>query len=398
MKTKMQDGTPTSLTELEKNRRWRLILGKHSETSANKDSSQENVDTLTLIDQQRDTALDYLYQREYENRRKKSHNSEGNSRYGGQDITRLTPAIWLSKVRRIFPKSTIDILQKQAIERYHLTSLLSDAQTLQQATPTIALVQTLLTFKDHLSSDVKSEVRRIIATVCYELEQRLSQKVLSPFSSRRLRHLHGGKNQLSNLDWSTSIRRNLGNYVVEEETIILENLYFYKQQQNRVPWNLYIVIDQSGSMCESIIHSAVLAAIFCKLRSLNTHLILFDTSIVDLSNEIGDPVETLLAVQLGGGTDIGAAMHYTANKISQPQRSIVILISDFYEGGDPNFLYTQVKNIKDSGVRMLGLAALDQQCDAAYDEETARELIKLGMPVAAMTPEHLAHWVADNIR
>ncbi len=359
-------------------RRWRLILGQ--------DSNGALPDSLNATDTARDHTLNYLYQREHQ------------ERGAGLGETQITPTLWLQQVREVFPKSTVEVLQKQAIDRYRLTELLTDVNTLRQAEPNMALVQTLLSFRNQLSPEVMAEVRRIISTVCQEIEAALSQKVQAYFSSRKLRHQHGGRKQLCNLDWSRSIRRNLKNYNQEADLLILERMLFYKNEQDHVPWDLYIVIDQSGSMLDSLIHSAVLAAIFCRLAALKTHLILFDTSIVDLTDKVDDPVESLLAVQLGGGTDIGGAMGYVSELIIQPSRSLVVLISDFYEGGNPDYLYQQTTNMKESGVQLLGLAALNKDCNPDYDRNTARELTERGMSVGAMTPDHLAEWIAKTIR
>ena len=364
-------------------RRWRLILGQ--------DNGLQRGKPLQPVDAARDLGLSYLSRREYEER------STGEKGAGGDQGSKMTPAVWLQGIRKVFPESTIEILQKQAIERYKLLSLLTDADVLNKAQANMGLVQTLMSYRNHLSPSVMTEVRKIIRTVCEELEEALAQKVKARFSSRRLRHLYGGRNQLSNLDWNRSIQRNLKNFDKGSEMLILQQLYFNQRQDKRIPWDLYLVIDQSGSMVSSIIHSAVLAAIFCKISVLNTHLILFDTNIVDLTDEVGDPVDTLLSVQLGGGTDIASAMTYAANKVTQPMRSLVILISDFYEGGNVRALYQQVESLNDSGATLLGLAALNEDAKPDYDEATARQLVNRGMEVGAMTPDNLAAWVAEKV-
>lgn len=359
-------------------RRWRLILGKNS-----MDALPNPLDTA---DASRDSSLDYLYQREYE------------QRGAGLRKTQLTAIDWLQKVRQVFPKSTVEILQKQAIDRYQLTELLTDVSVLQQAKPNLALVQTLLSFRNHLPREVMDEVRRIINRVCQDLEAVLAQKVQSQFSFTKQRHLHGGRKQLSNLDWHRSIRNNLKHYNHEADCLLLEKMMFYKSQQDRLPWDLYIVIDQSGSMLDSLIHSAVLAAIFCRLSALKTHLILFDTSIVDLTDKVDDPVESLLSVQLGGGTNIGRALSYVNDSIVQPQRSIVVLISDFYEGADVTTLLQQTKSMHSAGVKLLGLAALNNDGNPEFNRGIANQLTNLGMDVSAMTPDHLAAWVANTMK
>lgn len=382
----------------EMQRRWRLILGKDAEGNGKSDGEGGQSSKLDAIDLQRDQSLDYLYNREYQNRSQARGDKDSLGREGSLDPSSPTAVTWLNKTRQLFPKSTVDYLQKEAIDRYQMLSLLTDKEVLAKATPSIELIHTLLSFKNHLPKELMSEVRRVIQKVCAEIEDVLAQKVLSQFSSRRIRHLSGGRRQFTNLDWHRSIRENLHNYIEEEDSIILENLRFYQRQQQQIPWDLYIVIDQSGSMFDNVIHSAVLGSIFCRLRALKSHLILFDTNVVDMTEQMRDPVETLLAVQLGGGTDIGKAMRYTSDKINQPHRSIVVLISDFYEGANPAILFEEIKVMRDSGVKLLGLSALSSDTNADYCEHTARELVDLGMDIGAMTPDHLAKWIADTIR
>jgi Mg-chelatase subunit ChlD len=370
-------------------RRWRLVLGA---------DSQSQLGEPTATDLQREQALDYLYRREYRQRGwHESPQDEVTSRTDGANLAPScpTPAHWLAGVRQVFPLSVVNRLQRQAIERYELTDLLTDPEVMRQATPNIELVRTLLSFRNHLPDEVMEEVRRIIRKVCRELEAVLAQRVRSRLGGRGPRHLHGGRPSLSNLDWSATLRRNLKNYDLELQLPVLERLFFTRNRQRREVWDLFLLVDQSGSMTDAIIHSAVLAGIFCSVRTLRTHLILFDTEVIDLSEALPDPVETLLAVQLGGGTDIGKALSYAAGSLAQPSRSMVVLISDFEEGGDPELMFAQVERMRDAGTTLLGLAALDDTVTPAYNESYARHLTALGMDIGIMTPEHLADWVAN---
>ena len=192
----------------------------------------------------------------------------------------------------------------------------------------------------------------------------------------------------------------IDNCFIDGLRICLAVLFFLQRQQRKLPWEIIILVDQSGSMLDSVIHSAVLAAIFTGLRSLKTRLVLFDTQVVDVSDRVGDPVEVLLGVQLGGGTDIAQALSYAATKVNNPRRTMVVLISDFYEGGSAKQLLTTAKRLHDSGVKLLGLAALDQRAEPIraepdYDRELAQRLVNLGMEVGAMTPDQLAAWVGQ---
>jgi Mg-chelatase subunit ChlD len=178
----------------------------------------------------------------------------------------------------------------------------------------------------------------------------------------------------------------------------LEKPLFYSRVHRQNPWDLFLVVDQSGSMVDSLIHSAVLVGIFQSLPMLRTRLIVFDTSVVDLTDQVGDPVELLLRVQLGGGTDIGQAVRFVDPFIARPKETMVVLITDFFEGADPKILMEQVARLAQHGVTLLGLAALDDRADPAYNKDLAKQLVKRGMHVAAMTPDHLAQWVAERVK
>ncbi len=141
-----------------------------------------------------------------------------------------------------------------------------------------------------------------------------------------------------------------------------------------------LLVDQSGSMAGSVIHSAVTAACLWSLPGLKTHLVAFDTAVVDLTSDVTDPVELLMRVQLGGGTDIARAVDYAASLVENPRRTIVALISDFYEGGDPFRLVRTVRQLVEQGTTVL-----------------SGRLAAVGAPVGAMTPGRLAEFVAEQI-
>jgi uncharacterized protein with von Willebrand factor type A (vWA) domain len=162
-------------------------------------------------------------------------------------------------------------------------------------------------------------------------------------------------------------------------------------------WQVIILVDESGSMVDSVIHAAVTAAIFFGIKTLRTHLCLFDTTVVDVTDQCQDPVESIMKVQLGGGTDIGGALAYAAGLVDNPRRTIVVLITDFYEGAPVERLLAVVKSLVESGVTLLGLAALDQRAEPNYDRATAESFVALGAHVAAMTPGELAQWVAQKV-
>ena len=175
-------------------------------------------------------------------------------------------------------------------------------------------------------------------------------------------------------------------------------LFLARTRRTFDQWQIIILVDESGSMIGSVIHAAVTAACLWGLPSTKTHLCIFDTEVVDLTPKVTDPVEVLMKVQLGGGTDIGQALEYASQLVENPRRTIVVLITDFYEGAPINRLYAAAKKLVESGVTALGLAALDERADPTYDHEVAARLVQMGWHVAAMTPGELASWVAEKVR
>ena len=199
-----------------------------------------------------------------------------------------------------------------------------------------------------------------------------------------------------NLDLRTTLRRNLKNYDADRGKLLVDQLFFYAAERKKRPWHVIVVVDQSGSMLDSAIFSAIMASIFYELPAVKTSLLLFDTQVVDVSDQVGLPVDVLLTIQLGGGTDITQALQYAAQLVREPARSIVVLITDFYEGRPEADLVRQVRQMAESGIRMIGLGALGYDAPAEYNRATAGKLRKVGMDVLVCTPEKLAESMAQN--
>lgn len=368
--------------------RWRLVLGKYA---------RDRIDTGLTLEQQRiETALDFLYSREYQGRGVRNEERD-ESRQGSLDPSQLTIPHWLNEVRELFPKETVAIIEKHALDRYGLTELVTDPEILRRLEPNFELLKMLLTFRGHLKGEVLNEARRVIRSVVEEIKQRLLTEVRRAFSGRRNRFQHGNLKMAQNLDWRGTIRKNLKNFDTERKKIAVEQVLFFSRIQRRLPWRIILCVDQSGSMASSVIYSSVMAGILSGLPLIDVKLVVFDTSVVDLSGHIDDPVEVLLNVQLGGGTNIGLAMEYCEQLVEDPHRTIVVLISDFCEGAAPRALLASCKRFREGGVRLLGLAALDETATPSYDTGMAELLAAEGMDIAALTPKRFAEWLAKTI-
>jgi Mg-chelatase subunit ChlD len=370
--------TPQALT------RWRLVLGHFA--------SDKLKAPLSAHDQRMEAALDFLYSREYEGRGVRDRTQSGSL-----DPSQLSIPSWLSEVRELFPRETVEIIEKHALDRYGLTEILTDAETLEKLEPSMDLLKALLTFREHLHGPSLDAARRIIRQVVEEIRRKIEAEVRRTLSGRLNRFRHSPQKVAQNFDWRGTLKRNLKYFDPQEQRIVLQDPRFFARNTRHLPWDVILCVDQSGSMADSVIHSAVMAGILVSLPVLRVKLVVFDTSVVDLSDHLEDPVEILMSVQLGGGTDIGKALSYCEKLVENPHRTVLVLVSDFCEGAAPVVMLGAVRRMREAGVKLLGLASLDQSTQPIYDEAMAAKLADLGMEIAALTPKHLAEWLAKVV-
>ncbi|MEU8232668.1 VWA domain-containing protein [Actinoplanes sp. NPDC048967] len=365
--------------------RWRLVLGAPAAKLG-----PLGADGLAC-----DAALDWLYGRDGELEKRDVRRSQG--RAGGDGPSVLTTVDWLNDINRLFPRETVERLQRDAIERYEITDIVTDPAVLERIEPNPALLKAVLRTKHLMNPEVLRLARRIVEAVVRDLMARMATEVRAAFTGTRARRPSRWK-QARDFDMRRTIRANLGHYRPDERRLYIETPHFFSRSRKHVEqWQVILLVDQSGSMVDSVIHSAVTAACLWGLPGVRTHLVAFDTDVVDLTSEVDDPVELLMKVQLGGGTDIGRAVRYGAGLIDQPRRAIVVLITDFYEGGSPALLIRTVRELVEQGTKVLGLAALDQDANPSFDRETAQQLADVGASVGAMTPGELASFVAEQV-
>ena len=362
--------------------RWRLVLGRYSARSLG------TAGELSGKQARMEDALEYLYGREYEGRGIRPELEPGSL-----DESAPTLVSWLGEVRELFPRETAEVIEKHALARYGLTELLTDPETLERLEPNEHLLKTLLAFRDHMGEEVLEVVRRIIRQVVDELRRRLEFDVRRAMSGRLNQHRHSPIQIAANFDPRGTIRSNLRHYDVQRQQLVLEQVRFFERNTRRLPWDIVICVDQSASMAGSVIHSAVMAGILSGLPTFRVRLVVFDTDLVDLSDHVDDAVEVLMRVQLGGGTDIARALAYCARLIENPARTVVVLVTDFCEGGSPDDLVRVVRSFAEARVRLLGLASVDGDAHPFYDKAMAQRLADEGMEIAALTPSRLASWL-----
>jgi hypothetical protein len=385
--------------------RWRLVLGRFAEGRLGGGAQGEQA--------RMEAALDYLYGREYEGRGiRGGRPGEGPGGAGSGDPeaggTRLgpggsgpsAPALveWLSEVRELFPREAAEIVERHALDRYGLTELVTDPETLERLEPDENLLKTLLALKGHLGEQTLVVARRIIRQVVEEIKRRLELEIRAAMAGRLSQHRHSPLKVAANFDPLGTIRRNLKHYDPEGQRLVLAEVLFFERNARRLPWDIILCVDQSGSMADSVIHSAVMAGILAGLPSFRVRLVVFDTAVVDLSDQVDDPVDVLMRVQLGGGTNIAQALRYCGQLVENPERTVVVLVTDFCEGGSPAELVRVVRGFAEDRVTMLGLAALDSGAEPYYDRRMAGRLADEGMRIAALTPSQLASWLVEVTR
>ena len=360
--------------------RWRLALGRHA---ANKLGGVD----LSGQEVRLDRAMEALYGR--------AHAARGfrPGQGGSLDPSQIVLPTWLDELKQLFPASVFETIQGHAIERFNMAELLGNAEVLKRLEPNLGLMKVLLAFRGRADPKMAEPIRQIVRKVVEELRRRLETKVARAFSGSRNRFQRSSQKRMVNFDARATIRANLRHYQPDRRVLIADKLRFNARQRRRIPWTVILCVDQSGSMLGSVIHAAVLASILASLAALEIKLVVFDTSVVDLSDRIDDPVDLLLSVQLGGGTDIGRAVSYCEGLITQPSHTVLALISDFEEGASPATLIRAVRRLAEARVTLIGLAALDDAAQPVFDRAMASRLADAGMAIAALTPDRFAEWL-----
>lgn len=369
--------------------RWRLILG-----GAESDGTGQPLpDSVAPLD----AALDALY--EFERRKKFQYKTTGNAEEAARTGTGggSNPAVarWLGDIRRYFPQSVVQILQKDAFAMRGLQQkLLLDQQVLEEVSPDVHLVATLLELKHLMPTATKETARLVVRKVVEALMAQLKYKTEQAIAGALHKQVRKRTQRWTDLDWNATIRKNLRHYQPTLGTIIPEVRLGFARRDKRVPKEVILCIDQSGSMGASVVYASIYSAVLATLPGIKTRLVAFDTQVVDLTEQLGDPVEVLFGLQLGGGTDINFALSYCQQLISRPTSTILIVLSDLFEGGNQVKMRERFQLLSESGVQLIGLLALSDEGTPAYHHANALFLSNLGGPVFACTPDRFPELMA----
>ncbi|HZN36348.1 MAG TPA: VWA domain-containing protein [Pirellulaceae bacterium] len=368
--------------------RWRLVLGKAAESHGISLEGQAEAQRIEQL-------VGFLFEPGGEGQESGGRSSD---RSAGRGPSQLTVPSWVDAVNELFPQQSKEVMQKELVRRRGIAELMEKPELLEKIEPNLELVKTLLTHRELLNPKTRILARKIIDKVVQELKRKMQVQVEQAITGAIRKDRHSPRKVFRNLDLKTTLRRNLQHFDSASGKLHVDRLFFFAAERKKKPWHVIVVVDQSGSMLESAIFSAVMASIFAELPAVRTSLVLFDTQVVDLSDKVGQPVDVLLSIQLGGGTDITQALIYASELVRQPQRTIVVLITDFYEGRAESDLVAQTRQMADSGLRMIGLGALGYDARPSYNKATAGKLRKVGMDILVCTPEKLAECMAQIIR
>ena len=369
---------PGRVSDGERSRRWRLVLGGTEDD----DAAVQGVTGMQLDgnDVRIDAALAAVYDA-------KPGRRGGGSRSGGLGASAPAVARWLGDIRRYFPTSVVQVMQRDAIERLQLRQLLLEPEMLRAVEPDLHLVTLLVELNKLLPDATRATARQLVAQVVEQIQQRLASRTKQAVRGALARSQRTRRPRPSDVDWSRTIQANLRHYLPDHRTVVPERLVGYGRRQRSLSRDVIVAIDQSGSMADSVVYAAVFGAVLASLPALRTHVVAFDTSVVDLSPLLQDPVELLFGVQLGGGTDIAQAIGYCQQLITRPAETVLVVVSDLFEGGNAALLHERVAALYQAGVCVVVLLALSDEGAPVYDHAQAAALAALGVPSFACTPD-----------
>jgi hypothetical protein len=352
-------------------RRWRLILGQPAEESLGV--------SLTGALGERDRVLQALY--------------EGEERKGGLGGSSPNVARWLGDIRSYFPTSVVRVMQKDALERLGLRQMLLEPELLATVEADVHLVATIVSLASIIPQRTRDTARAVVRKVVEGVERRLAGALQQAVRGALSRATRSRRPRLPDIDWDRTVRANLSRYDPARRTVIAEKLIGHGRRRSSLR-DVILCVDQSGSMATSVVYSSIFAAVMASIRALTTRLVVFDTSVVDLTGELADPVEVLFGTQLGGGTDINRAVGYCQQLVTRPAQTVFLLVTDLYEGGNADEMIARVRALKESGVTVVCLLALNDQGAPVFDARNAATLAALDIPTFACTPDAFPEMIA----
>ena len=372
-----------AIDEKERLRRWRLALGRDGGEGMVGEGGQGEGFQLVGDDSGMDAVLEALY-------------DQDKSSVGmGKSSPRV--ARWLGDIRAYFPSSVVRVMQQDALERLNLTQMLLQPEMLEAVDADVHLVATLLSLSKVMPDKTKDTARQVVRKVVEELERKLASLLIQAVRGSLNRATRTNRPRGNEINWDRTIRANLKNYLPDKGTIIAEKLVGYGHKRSSLR-DIVLCVDQSGSMATSVVYAGIYGAVLASLRAVSTRMVVYDTEVVDLTEELHDPVDLLFGTQLGGGNDTPRALRYCQQVITRPARTILILISDLYEGSLSDHMIRLAGELVGSGVQMICLLALNDKGTPSYDQQNAARMVSLGIPTFGCTPELFPDLMAAAIQ
>ncbi|MDO4783652.1 MAG: VWA domain-containing protein [Propionibacteriaceae bacterium] len=359
----------------ERERRWRLLLGVPPETGPGVE--------LSADDAAMDAALAAVYD---DTGGEGEARGAGEKRSAGLGSSAPRVARWLGDIRTYFPSRVVQVMQADAIDRLGLTRLLLEPEMLRSVEPDVHLVATLASLSRVIPAEAKETAHEVVATVVREVERRLSDRLHQAVRGALNRAARTNRPRPGDIDWTRTIAANLKNYLPEYRTVIPERLIGYGRKQTGFQREVVLVVDQSGSMATSAVYAGIFSSVLASIRTLKTHLVVYDTSVADLTDLLSDPVEVIFGTQLGGGTDTSKALAYCEALVQRPRDTVMVLISDLYDS-DAAQMKRRLASFKQSGVTVVALLALSDEGTPSFERGNAEALAAMGIPAFACTPD-----------
>ncbi|MEM9671880.1 MAG: VWA domain-containing protein [Bacteroidota bacterium] len=355
-------------------RRWRLILGEGEADGTGM--------SLSGSDQVMDQSLTALYDGE---------------RGGGLGPSSPNVARWLGDIRTYFPSSVVQVMQQDAFKRLNLTSMLTEPEMLQAVEPDVQLVANLMTLSRVIPDKTKDTAREVVQKVVDALMKKLTQPMQQAVTGSLNRSVRNKRPRHNEINWHATILRNLKHYQAEYKTIIPETRIGYGRKRSALK-DIILCVDQSGSMGTSVVYSGIFGAVMASIPAVNTRMVVFDTSVADLTEDLQDPVDLLFGVQLGGGTDIERALRYCQQSVTRPNDTVLVLITDLYEGGNVAEMKKRILSLVGSGVQLVVLLALNDEGKPYFDHGNAAFLAANNIPAFACTPDLFPDLMANALQ
>ena len=303
---------------------------------------------------------------------------------------------WLGDIRRYFPVPVVQVLQRDAVERLDLTHLLLEPELLAELEPDVHLVSVLVELNRLLPEATKETARQVIAGVLDTMRQRFADRTRTAVTGALARSSRSHRPRPADIDWCARSAPTCATGFPSSAPSCPERLIGYGRRSPSLARDVVIALDQSGSMADSIVHASLFACLLARMPALRTSLVAFDTAAVDLTDALDDPVDVLFGVQLGGGTDIGNALGACQRLITRPAETLLVLVSDLFEGGDVDVLRSRVDVLVRSGVTVLVLLALSDEGAPVANHHEAAALAALGAHVATCTPDQFPDVLAAS--